>query len=145
MFIVGFGSLSFGLVFEHFHNRARVIRIMALLLAAYTFLTANSPCIMPGQIKDFLGMPARERTLSKHKPFNIDSKVHQEYGYWIWIENNIMRGDTLVYTFEAFTLDASKPFFTGGSIGMISPAISRQETMAPASFFRSCRLKKPII
>jgi hypothetical protein len=112
MFIVGFGSISFGLVFEHFHNRARVIRVTALLLATYTFLTANSPCIMPGQIKEFLDMPAHERTLSKHKPFNIDSKVYQEYGYWIWIENNISKGDTLAYTFEAFNLDTSKPFFT---------------------------------
>ncbi len=112
MFIVGFGAVSFGLVLEQFHQRASVIRIMAILLAAYTFITVNSPCIMPGQIKTFLGMPARERTLSKHKPFNIDSRVRSEYGYWIWIENNISRGDTLAYTFEAFTLDTSKPFFT---------------------------------
>lgn len=112
MFVVGYGALSFGLVLEYFHNRARIIRFVVLLLASYTFLTANSPCIMPGQIKEFVGIPPGERTLSKHKPFNIDTKVHREYGYWIWIENNILPGDTLIYTFEVFDLDARNPLFT---------------------------------
>lgn len=112
MFVVGLGALSFGAAFDHFHKRESVIKTIALALAAYTFMTVNSPCIMPDKIREFLALPAHERTLSRHKPFNIDIKVRNEYGYWIWIENNIIKGDTLAYTFESFDLDTARPFFT---------------------------------
>ena len=111
IFIVGLGALSFGFVFEYFNKRENVLKISALLLAGYTLLATNSPCIMPDQIKDFLHLPASERTLSRHKPSNIDAKVRDEYGYWIWIENNILEGDTLAYTFADSGIDTSRPFF----------------------------------
>ena len=112
LFIVGAGALSFGFVMSLFTRQERVIKLIALLLALYSFLTANSPCITPAKIKEFILLPSSERTLSRLKPFNIDSKVRDEYGYWIWIENNVHSGDTLAYTFERFTLDTSRPFFT---------------------------------
>ncbi|MBI5666051.1 MAG: hypothetical protein HZC49_13335 [Nitrospirae bacterium] len=111
IFIVGLGALSFGFVFEYFYKRENVLKIIALLLAGYTLLTVNSPCIMPEKIREFVALQAGERTLSRHKPFNIDSKVRDEYGYWIWIENNIADGDTLAYTFVDTGLDTSRPFF----------------------------------
>jgi hypothetical protein len=37
-------------------------------------------------------------------PFNIDLHARQEYGYWIWISDNISTGDTLAYTFEPLFL-----------------------------------------
>jgi hypothetical protein len=110
--VVGLGALSFGLVLDYFRRRESALRIIALLLVVYTFITANSPCVMPEKIKEFLHLPTSERTLSRHKPFNIDIKVRDEYGYWIWIENNVSKGDTLAYTFESFELDTSSPFFT---------------------------------
>ena len=112
IFVVGAGALSFGLVLDYFEKKATVLKAIALLLAGYTFLTANSPCIMPDKINRFIQLPANERTLSQHKPFNIDVKVRNEYGYWIWIENNLSHGDTLVYTFEKFDLNTEEPFFT---------------------------------
>jgi hypothetical protein len=112
VFIVGLGALSFGVMLNCFSKREKVLTIIALLLAGYTFLTVNSPCIMPGKIMEFLALPAEERTLSRHKPFNIDVKVRKEYGYWIWIDNHIAGGDTLAYTFESFELNTSEPFFT---------------------------------
>ena len=112
IFIVGLGALSFGILFEYFQKHEKTLKIISLLCAGYTFFTANSPCIMPEQVRDFLAMPSHERTLSRHQPFNIDLKVRKEYGHWIWIENNIKKGDTLAYSFEAFELDTEKPFFT---------------------------------
>lgn len=111
-FAVGLGAVSFGLVFDYFRRRENALRIIALLLVVYTSITANSPCIMPEKIKEFIHLPASKRTLSRHKPFNIDIKVRDAYGYWIWIENNVSKGDTLAYTFESFELDTSRPFFT---------------------------------
>jgi hypothetical protein len=111
VFIVGLGALSFGFVFDYFNKKENVLKITVLLLAGYTLLTANSPCIIPERIKEFLYLPAWERTLSRHKPSNIDAKVRDEYGYWIWIENNIAEGDTLAYTFVDTGLDTSMPFF----------------------------------
>ncbi len=111
IFIVGLGALSFGFVIEYFNKRENILKITALLLAGYVLLTANSPCVMPEKIKEFLQLPAGERTLSRHKPANIDTKVRGEYGYWIWIENNIAEGDTLAYTFVDTGLDTSRPFF----------------------------------
>lgn len=113
MYAVGAGALSFGLVMDYFNKRENTLRAIALLLATYTFLTVNSPCIMPEKIREFLLLPANERTLSRHKPFNLDIKVRDSYGYWTWINNNVLRGDTLAYTFESFVLDAFKPVFTG--------------------------------
>jgi hypothetical protein len=111
IFIVGLGALSSGYVFDYFNKRENALRIIALLLAGYTFLTANSPCIMPEKIREFILLPASERTLSRHKPFNIDIRVRDEYGFWMWIEKNILKGDTLAYTFVDTGLDTSKPFF----------------------------------
>jgi hypothetical protein len=71
-----------------------------LLLAGYTFLASNSPCITPRKIGEFLRLPAHERTIARHAPFNIDLQARQEYGYWNWISENIKRGETLAYTFE---------------------------------------------
>lgn len=112
IFAVGAGALSFGLVLDYFEKRGGALKVIALLLAAYTFLTVNSPCIMPEKISEFIALPADKRTLSRHKPFNIDVKVRDDYGYWIWIENNLAGGDTLVYTFEKFDLNTQEPFFT---------------------------------
>ncbi len=112
IFIVGMGALSFGIVLEYFHEREKGLKCIALLLAGYAFMTANSPCVMPGKVKEFISLPADERTLANHKPFNIDIKVRREYGYWIWIKNNVLKGDTLAYTFETFKIEALKPVFT---------------------------------
>jgi hypothetical protein len=112
IFIVGLGALSFGMALEYFSRREKTLCFIALLLSGYTFLAVNSPCIMPEKIKEFLYLPSNERTLSRHKPFNIDIKVRKEYGYWMWIEKNVKRGETLAYTFESFQLSTSEPFFT---------------------------------
>lgn len=112
IFIVAAGAISLGLLLDHFGRKGLSIKVVALFLAGYTSLTSNSPCIMPEKINEFIQLSANERTLSRHKPFNIDTKVRNEYGYWIWIENNISPGDTLAYTFEKFVLDTEEPFFT---------------------------------
>jgi hypothetical protein len=112
VFIVGLGALSFSYAFDYFSRRESTLRIIALLCAGYAFITINSPCIMPGKIKEFLSLPVHERTLSRLKPFNIDLKVRDEYGYWMWIDNNLSRGDILAYAFESFELDTNRPFFT---------------------------------
>jgi len=111
VFIVGLGALSFGFVCEYFKKNEKVLKIISLLLAVYTLLTVNSPCIMPAKIQEFIRLSASERTLSRHKPSNIDTKVRDEYGYWIWIENNISAGDALAYTFVDSRVDTSRPFF----------------------------------
>jgi len=100
IFILGFGCLSFGMTLDYFEKRQGIIKFIALLLIIYTFFTANSPCITPSQVKRFLNLPANERTIARHAPFNIDLYAHQEYGLWIWISNNILEGDVLAYTFE---------------------------------------------
>ena len=112
IFVVGAGALSFGLVLDYFEKKSTALKAIALLLAGYTFLTVNSPCIMPEKINEFMQLSANKRTLSQHKPFNIDVKVRNEYGYWIWIQNNLFRGNTLAYTFEKFDLSTEEPFFT---------------------------------
>jgi hypothetical protein len=104
IFIVGLGALSFGFMLGNVGDRRKTITIPAFILAIYTFFTANSPCVTPKQIKTFMQLPANERTLSRHKPFNIDLHARQEYGHWIWISNNIVKGDTLVHTFEPLFL-----------------------------------------
>jgi len=100
IFIVGFGALSFGFAVNTFGDRKNVIKTLALLLAVYTFLVTNSPCITPYQIEKFMQLPPAERTLARHAPFNIDLHVRQEYGYWIWISNHVSKRDTIAYTFE---------------------------------------------
>ncbi|MBI4654288.1 MAG: hypothetical protein HY752_04760 [Nitrospirae bacterium] len=104
IFIVGLGAISFGLVLECFDKKGRVLKVIALLLVIYTFLTANSPCIMPKKIKEFISLPVKERTIARHAQFNIDLYARPEYGYWIWIRNNVLKGDTLAYTFEPLFL-----------------------------------------
>ncbi|RJQ50596.1 MAG: hypothetical protein C4526_11635 [Nitrospiraceae bacterium] len=100
IFIVGMGALSFGLLLDYFHDRGRVLGWTALLLAVYTFLTANSPCVTPGKIREFIHLPAAERTIGRMAPFNLDLYARQEYGHWIWISRNLSEGETLAYTFE---------------------------------------------
>jgi hypothetical protein len=102
IFMVGLGALSFGFVLDYFHGRDKVLRIIALLLTLYTFVVANSPCITPEQIKKFIHLPPKERTIGWLAPFNIDIHARQEYGHWIWISRNISARDTLAYTFEPF-------------------------------------------
>lgn len=102
IFIIGLGAISFGMVFNYFHNREVILKTIAVLLAGYTFFSANSPCITPKNIKEFLHLSANERTLTKHKPFNIDIHVRKDYGYWEWISKNIKKGDVLAFTFEPF-------------------------------------------
>ncbi|MBI4825290.1 MAG: hypothetical protein HY807_02570 [Nitrospirae bacterium] len=104
IFIVALGALSYGFVLGYFSKRERLLSIIALILAVYTSLTSNSPCIMPIKIKEFLSLPANERTIARLAPFNIDLNAKQEYGNWIWISNNIAEGDTLAYTFEPLFL-----------------------------------------
>ncbi len=111
IFVVGLGAVSFGAVFDYFNKKANVLKIISLLLALFTLLTVNTPFIMPEKIREFIHLPAGERTLSRHKPSNIDTKVRDEYGYWIWIENNVSEGDALAYTFVDTGVDTSKPFF----------------------------------
>ena len=104
IFIVGLGALSFGLVLEYFHGRNKALLIIAFFLSGYTFFTANSPCITPAKIKDFLLLPANERIIARHAPFNIDVHARQEYGLWIWINDNMQAGNVLAYTFEPLFL-----------------------------------------
>jgi len=104
IFIVGLGAVSFGCVFDYFQERNNIFRIVALLLAGYTFLISNSPCVTPKQIKKFIHLPAAERMLAALAPFNIDLNTRQDYGYWTWINRNITQGETLVYTYEPLFL-----------------------------------------
>ena len=104
IFIVGLGTLSFGLVLENFNRRAGMLKVAALLIAGYVFFSANSTVIMPGKIREFILLSPGERTVARLAPFNIDLHARQEYGYWIWISNNISKGDTLAFTFEPLFL-----------------------------------------
>ncbi len=100
LFVTGLGALSFGMTFEMFYRKERILKTVAALLVFYTFLTSNSPSVTPAQAEKFLQLPPSERTIARHAPFNIDIHVRKEYGYWIWISDNISQGDTLAYTFE---------------------------------------------
>jgi hypothetical protein len=100
IFIVALGAVSYGFMLEFFGKRERVINIIAIILAGYTFMTANSPCVMPSKISEFMRLPAEKRTIARHAPFNIDLHARQEYGHWIWVSENISEGDMLAYTFE---------------------------------------------
>lgn len=104
IFIVGLGAVSFASVTSYFSDKIPSLRIIALLLAGYTAVTANSPCVTPEQVRKFLALPANQRTISRHAPFNIDIHAHQEYGYWEWIHRNMGTGDSLAYTFEPLFL-----------------------------------------
>ncbi len=104
IFLPGLGALSFGLTLEYFNKRQSAIKAIAFLLVVYTFLTANSPCVVPWKIKEFLNLPAGERTIARHAPFNIDLQARQEYGLWIWVSRNMAGGKTLAYTYEPLFL-----------------------------------------
>jgi hypothetical protein len=104
IFLVGFGSLAFGYILNNFENRQSAVKVIALILVVYTFLTANSPCVVPSKIKEFLNLPARERTIARHAPMNIDTHARKEYGLWIWLQNNLSKGDVLTYAFEPLFL-----------------------------------------
>ncbi len=104
IFILCLGNLSFGFTLDYFKTRQRAIKLIALLIVIYTFLFSNSPCIMPGKIREFLHLPAQERIIARHAPFNIDLQAHQDYGLWIWINNNMLDGNVLAYTFEPLFL-----------------------------------------
>jgi hypothetical protein len=104
IFIVGLGALSFGLVLEYFYKRDKALKVIAFLLAGYTFFASNSPCVTPHKIKEFLGLPGKERIIARHAPFNIDLQARQEYGLWIWINENMQADNILAYTFEPLFL-----------------------------------------
>ena len=104
IFMVSLGALSYGFVLDYFCKRDRVISILALVLASYSFVTVNSPCVMPFRIREFMNLPASERTLARHKPFNIDIHVRQEYSCWTWINEHVKAGETLAYTFKPLFL-----------------------------------------
>jgi hypothetical protein len=104
IFIVGLGALSFGIVFDYFQERNDILRVIAIILAGYTFLTSNSPCVTPKQIKKFIQLPAAERVIAAYAPFNIDLHARQDYGYWTWINRNISQGETLAYTYDPLFL-----------------------------------------
>ncbi|MBI4698862.1 MAG: hypothetical protein HY758_08170 [Nitrospirae bacterium] len=104
IFILAYGTLSFGMTLSYFEERQKGIKLIALLLVIYTFFTANSPCIMPSKIREFASLPVKERGLARLAPFNIDLQARQEYGLWIWIENNMSEGHVLAYTFEPLFL-----------------------------------------
>lgn len=104
IFLIGLGALSFGFAMNYIGDKKNVIRGISLLLVIYTIFTSNSPCITPEQIKKFINLPARERTVARLAPFNIDLHARQEYGYWIWISDHISDGDVLAYTFEPLFL-----------------------------------------
>ena len=104
IFMVALGAISYGSVMDFFGKKGRITSIIALVLAAYTFLTVNSLCVMPAKIREFMDLPEKERTIARHKPFNIDIHARQEYGYWMWISNYIREGETLAYTFEPLFL-----------------------------------------
>ncbi len=104
IFMIGLGALSFGLALDYFEKRQLTIKIIALSLVMYVFLTSNSPCIMPGKIAEFIKLPAKDRILARHAPFNIDIHVQQDYGLWTWISNNIKEGNVLTYAFEPLFL-----------------------------------------
>jgi len=104
IFITGLGAISFGITLDYFRKKGTVLRAAALFLVAYTCIISNSPCVTPEQIRKFLQLHPRERTIANHAPFNIDLHARQEYGYWIWISRNIAEGDTLGYTFEPLFL-----------------------------------------
>ena len=104
IFIVGLGAISFGFVLDYFDNKGNILKLAAFLLVVFTFFSANSPCITPSKIKEFLSLPVKERTIAMHAPWNIDGRARIEYGYWIWIGKNIFKNDTLAYTFEPLFL-----------------------------------------
>jgi hypothetical protein len=104
IFIVALGALSYGYMLEYFGKRRRIINIIAIILALYTFMTANSACVMPSKISAFMHLPAEQRTIARQAPFNIDLNAQQEYGHWIWVSENILEGDMLAYTFDPLFL-----------------------------------------
>lgn len=104
IFLVGFGAISYGFLLAQFTGRKHLLRAFTLLLTVYAFFTADSPCVTPDQVRQFISLPARERTIARHKPFNIDLQARQEYGYWIWLSDHISGGDTLAYTFDPLFL-----------------------------------------
>jgi hypothetical protein len=104
IFLVGLGSLAFGHTLLYFEKQQRALKIIVLLLVIYTFFVANSPCIVPLKIRDFLRLPAHERTIARHAPMNIDTHARKEYGLWIWLSRNLSSGDVLAYTFEPLFL-----------------------------------------
>ncbi len=112
IFIVGLGALSFGFLLNCFQRREKVLTTAAFIIAVYTFMTANSPLVMPSKIKEFLSLPRAERTLTRYKPFCIDVFAREKYGHWIWIEKNIGKGDTVAHSFTSSVLDTSDPFFS---------------------------------
>ena len=70
--------MSFGLTLEYFKERQFAIRAIDFLLVVYTFLTVNSPSVMPWKIKEFLNMSAVESNIARHAPFNIDLRQLSE-------------------------------------------------------------------
>lgn len=100
IYIVGLGTVSFGIMIEYFDKRGKVLQALAFILALYTIVVSNSPCITPFKIKEFVRLPAGERTIERHAPFNLDYHARRDYGYWRWIRENVQGGEVLAYNFE---------------------------------------------
>lgn len=99
IFALGLGCLSFAFVLNYFEKRATVLMPLALLLIIYTSLNANSSCVTPEKIREFIYLSPEERTLVKMEPCIINNTLQEEYGLWSWINSNVRAGDTLAYTF----------------------------------------------
>jgi hypothetical protein len=103
IFVVGLGALSFGFVLDYLDRKWDILKIFALLLVVYTFLTSNSPLssVTPLKIKEFINLPSKERTTARYAPYSVG---RQDYAYWTWISNNLLKNDILAYTFEPLFL-----------------------------------------
>jgi hypothetical protein len=99
IFIFGLGCISFVFMLNYFEKRGGILQFLALLFVIYTFFVSNSPSITPEKIKEFIHLPAKERTLARMEPYILDKTQRGNYGLWAWISNNVSAGDILAYTF----------------------------------------------
>ncbi|MBI5056471.1 MAG: hypothetical protein HZB61_07645 [Nitrospirae bacterium] len=99
IFLFGLGCLAFGVVVQYFKDKGRTFEYLALCLVLYTFFTSNSTTVTPGKIKEFIHLPAKERSLARLGPDVLNLSQYENYGLWSWISVNISESDTLAYTF----------------------------------------------
>ncbi len=99
IFMLGLGCLAFGMICQFFHNRSKILTYSALFIVSYTFLTANSPTVTPGKIREFMNLPAKERNLARLEPFILNVTQKENYNLWAWISKYVSDSDTLAYNF----------------------------------------------